>query len=1138
MKKKVLLLLVTVITVMSALCLGANAETFYPDTDGKYTVELSMEAGHEYVMFLLKGEYDQTNYIEAYASSSDEDIMYFGSAISDGNGKVTFGPFVPFEYCNATIIVGGTSLDEPYLGGHVNADGFSSSAQIDISGANSLYYVNGELGEDVVINIETSVLDSFGNPSLTGEEVVLSVNDNGKGYAYVSEDGKSVTVSRYSENMVFSITAAAGNAEDTVFVEIKRSLEKANKIEFVSEDETVYESPYTYSYVAGNLPTLTFGIRTLNQFGEETNLGGGVTYTLNGNASTNVVTPTGAGTYTLAAKNEDNVTASLVIEFVEIPDYQGSAKELDEMIKAAEADLALVLEGKSGRHVSVDGKDVYPDENWTTPDEVAEMERSISLMKEYLAKYGEEDETYFRDNVVTFNTVQMIFEASFKGGKRVDAYSVEITTEGLDRVLKQSKPIALSYKMLPLGNTDVLTWSSSDPSIVSVDENGKITTVSYGTATITATTRTGISDSVDVTVWNEITRLEVSANMTVTYGDAYKSFTATPYTDDAAYPPSAKINWRVENPDIVSIKVSEDGKTCTVIPNAVAGSTNIIVTADTFEVTRKVTVKLPADWIMPAIPAANVESGIIYKGTEVSLSCETEGATVYYTLNGEEPTLENSRVYRGTPIAINQSLTLKAFATGEKMFNSEVVTYEYNVVSSAIVMDSLTAQSGETVEVGVYFNDNPGVDNIAFDINFDTSYLTLVGTETQSIAGVEITGTAGDGVYSINAVADNAESLEGKLAILIFTIKAAAVEGEYTLTANVTTESDDVIYSLIETEGGVITVDNVIVGDADDNGKIEIYDVLIIRQFLAGMQSAVDRISFIGADVNADGYITEDDVVLLSKYCVGMDVTLGASINASAENVRIVKNNDLKKVEEGRWINIYELYNPMTGEVETNVAGTAEGVKASSSELRAYVEPGALIALTSDGKVQDIADKKDEYILSDLLADSPMALWVAEYNAEEGSIGVVPADSSEECRQCVADYVETAFADNTEVEDILGNKIVNGSAFATNKILIDEKTSVVCIKQADFGTPGFFKWASMERLNESVLGALNDDYLCYNMNAQDAEGGRIKGYSDYVKVWVSVRPETKAGSNPVADYIIILVNGSEAAAKRADCGNH
>lgn len=65
-----------------------------------------------------------------------------------------------------------------------------------------------------------------------------------------------------------------------------------------------------------------------------------------------------------------------------------------------------------------------------------------------------------------------------------------------------------------------LTWKSSDPSIVSVDKNGKITGKKEGTATITVTTSDGsYTATVKVTVKDQpVTSIGVSGNKTMTVG--------------------------------------------------------------------------------------------------------------------------------------------------------------------------------------------------------------------------------------------------------------------------------------------------------------------------------------------------------------------------------------------------------------------------------------------------------------------------------------------------------------------------------------------------------------------------------------------------------------------------------------------
>lgn len=80
-------------------------------------------------------------------------------------------------------------------------------------------------------------------------------------------------------------------------------------------------------------------------------------------------------------------------------------------------------------------------------------------------------------------------------------------------------------------------------------------------------------------------------------------------------------------------------------------------------------------------PVANFESGT-YTGTlSVKLSCETEGAVIYYTTDGSEPTTE-SAVYDGTPIEVSnmeEATTIKAFAAADGMLQSGISSYTYEI---------------------------------------------------------------------------------------------------------------------------------------------------------------------------------------------------------------------------------------------------------------------------------------------------------------------------------------------------------------------------------------------------------------------------------------------------------------------------
>jgi hypothetical protein len=76
-------------------------------------------------------------------------------------------------------------------------------------------------------------------------------------------------------------------------------------------------------------------------------------------------------------------------------------------------------------------------------------------------------------------------------------------------------------------------------------------------------------------------------------------------------------------------------------------------------------------------PTFSVKAGAVTAGTTVELTCDTEGAAIYYTLDGTTPTKE-STLY-SEPIVINEALTISAFAVVEGMLDSDVATAAYTI---------------------------------------------------------------------------------------------------------------------------------------------------------------------------------------------------------------------------------------------------------------------------------------------------------------------------------------------------------------------------------------------------------------------------------------------------------------------------
>jgi formylglycine-generating enzyme required for sulfatase activity len=95
-----------------------------------------------------------------------------------------------------------------------------------------------------------------------------------------------------------------------------------------------------------------------------------------------------------------------------------------------------------------------------------------------------------------------------------------------------------------------------------------------------------------------------------------------------------------------------------------------------------------------AAPISSPPSGKVLVGMEISLTTSTAGATIYYTVDGTEPTTE-STVYSDTqkPVVPEGGMTLKAFAIKDGMLPSNIATFVYSTYDE-LPVEQVTHQVG------------------------------------------------------------------------------------------------------------------------------------------------------------------------------------------------------------------------------------------------------------------------------------------------------------------------------------------------------------------------------------------------------------------------------------------------------------
>ena len=112
--------------------------------------------------------------------------------------------------------------------------------------------------------------------------------------------------------------------------------------------------------------------------------------------------------------------------------------------------------------------------------------------------------------------------------------------------------------------------------------------------------------------------------------------------------------------------------------------------------------------------------GLYENGLNVELDCLTEGAKIYYTLNGDSPTPENGELYNGA-IRIDKTTALRARAYKDGMLFSEILTGSYifpdkyhnacNNTGVRLPVVSITANDKDIYDdmLGIYIEGKNGI---------------------------------------------------------------------------------------------------------------------------------------------------------------------------------------------------------------------------------------------------------------------------------------------------------------------------------------------------------------------------------------------------------------------------------------------
>ena len=488
----------------------------------------------------------------------------------------------------------------------------------------------------------------------------------------------------------------------------------------------------------------------------------------------------------------------------------------------------------------------------------------------------------------------------------------------------------LSAKIYPIIATNqTLIWESSNEAVATVDENGNVTGIAEGTATISASSGDGVAEKRTVTVYTPATGIELNLeSLSMTSEETY------PIVASVSGNATHKVQWTTSDMNIVT--VTPDGELTAREPGQAT------VTAQIDGLTAEVIVTVYAECMEAELyqldlggNAVNVE---IYNHSAVDIIEDTAYIAVYES--GRQIELRTIPISLAANDSIKERIALPDFSP-EKTYS--VVFYpnnHYTAMQELILVnggyephkstESATEElprcqkdtvicegvvAGETYTMYVLTDSSgaPTEDNIAYitrktaeddrmsfvvcpDKDADTEHYLYLSDSRGTLTQIT-TVIPGEHSYDENHICTDCNAEDPVLKIEIRSLPTQTIyvrnrdelnvaggrvlasyesgaEEEIDLTADMVSGFDNSALgkqTLTVTIGGKTTEFTVIVlvpGDLNDDGAVTVMDLALMRRYMAGGYDDVILV-LEAADVNLDGEVNMADLTIMRRYLVG-----------------------------------------------------------------------------------------------------------------------------------------------------------------------------------------------------------------------------------------------------------------------------
>ena len=373
-------------------------------------------------------------------------------------------------------------------------------------------------------------------------------------------------------------------------------------------------------------------------------------------------------------------------------------------------------------------------------------------------------------SIISFETVS--------GAKGSCTVTVTNTVEKIDitsssATVPRGTSKQLNLTTTPTPTSSIVTWSSSDESIATVDENGVVTGIATGTVTVKAQADNGLYATCSVTVNAPVLSLQFEKNeMAIYKGDTEQlNLVKDPAdtSDSISYSSSYSSVATVSSSGLITAKA--------------AGTTTITATASSgIKTTCKVKV-LDYPTIVTGVTLDKTEydlkTGEMFQlKATVTPNNATNPAITWASTDETVATVNKDG--RVTAVGAGKSLITAESENGIIAYCTVNVTGVASTNISKIYVPQILATDEEYVDVPVMIENNPGINFASIKILYDSSNMEAQSVTNGTVFD-SVMGSIEDSCVKLYFTSSGDKSGDGVLAMIRFKVQRVQQEQSYLL---------------------------------------------------------------------------------------------------------------------------------------------------------------------------------------------------------------------------------------------------------------------------------------------------------------------------------------------------------------------